>query len=116
MYFFGKRHIKNLYVLQNGKEVAIETYRNFGLTPGKFKTYSISQFKGNRPFFTARLNVFQLEYSKAGGRWDRRRSLFYRPEQISDREMWEVVRVGQEIDVVKPKSQGDQDLERIRQL
>lgn len=35
MFLFGNRHIKNLYLLKNGKEVVIETYSNFGLSFAK---------------------------------------------------------------------------------
>jgi hypothetical protein len=96
IFIFGNRHIKNFYLLSNGKEVAIETYANFGLSMNKEKVMPVSYLKGNRVFFSRKLNVFQLEYTKTG-KWKKYRSLFYRPEFIADPELWKLVRNGNEI-------------------
>jgi hypothetical protein len=42
LYFFGNRHIRSLYLLPNGKEVAISTYKYLGFYSGKEKIYSIN--------------------------------------------------------------------------
>ena len=86
--FFSNRHIKNLYLDPNGKEVLIETYTLFGLMQPREKVFKIKNFQGNRIFFTPKLNVYQLEYLKEG-KWKKRRSLFYRPEYIGDADIWQ---------------------------
>ena len=84
IYIFGKRHIRNMYLDPSGKEVLIETYRGCGLLDSsRERVIKIKNLKGNRIFLTPKLNVYQLEYIKEG-KWNKRRSLFYRPEFIAD--------------------------------
>jgi hypothetical protein len=58
LYFFSQRHIKNLYLLDNGKEIIIETYRNFGFSTGKEIKLDITQLKGNRTFLNEKLKTY----------------------------------------------------------
>ena len=81
---FSKRHIRNLYLDPSGKEIMVETYRCLGLLDhSKEKVFKIKNLRGNRVFLTPKLNVYQLEYIKEG-KWNKRRSFFYRPEHIGD--------------------------------
>ena len=57
----------------------------------------IKQLKGSRTFLSPKLNIYQLEYMKKGGKWEKRRSLFYRPEFVSNNELWKAVRNGNEV-------------------
>jgi hypothetical protein len=82
MLLFSNRHIKNLYVLQCGKNIEIETYSNFGLTYNRHRKISIDTLIGNRLFSSREMNLYQLEY-KQEGTWGprgfRNKSFFYRP-------------------------------------
>jgi hypothetical protein len=75
-----------MWLLKGGKEVAIETYTNFGLIYNRPKVLPVTCFEGNRIFATKSLNLYHLEYaykSNIAG-ITKRRSFFYRPEFISD--------------------------------
>ena len=86
LWVFSHRHIKNFWLLKGGKEVAIETYTNFGLTHNRPKVLPVACFEGNRVFVTQSLNLFQLEYAykSSWAKITKRRSFFYRPEEITD--------------------------------
>ena len=113
---FGKRHIRNLYLDPNGKEVLVETYRGFGLLDSsKERVIKIKNLRGNRVFLTPALNVYQLEYIKEG-RWQKRRSLFYRPEFIADPEIWQRIRTGNEVPQIATEEAIDEEAEAIRRL
>lgn len=62
LWMFSHRHIKHIWLLKGGKEVAIETYTNFGLTHNRHKIMPVACLDGNRVFFTQKMNLFQLEY------------------------------------------------------
>ncbi len=97
---FSKRHIRNIYLDPSGKELHVETYRACGLLDhSKERTIKIKNLRGNRIFLTPKLSVYQLEYIKEG-KWDKRRSLFYRPEFIGDQDLWQTIRVGTEVQEV----------------
>ena len=108
LWVFSHRHIKNLWLLKGGKEIAIETYTNFGLTYNRPKVLPVACFEGNRVFVTQSLNLFQLEYAykSSWAKITKRRSFFYRPEEITDNALWRSVRTGCEIDV--PDVESDQ--------
>ena len=80
---FGNRHIKSLYLDLNGKDVVVQTHTFFSLLEGRERVIPVRNLKGNRVFWSPKLNVYQLEYIKQG-KWEKRRSLFYRPEYIGD--------------------------------
>ncbi len=90
LYIFSHKHIKSVSLLKGGKEVAIETYTNFGLTYSRPKILPVSSLEGNRIFLTKKLNLFQLEYtlSSAWAGITKRRSFFYRPEFVSNPRLW----------------------------
>ncbi len=111
---FSNRHIKNLYLDPAGKEVIVQTYSLFGLAQGKEKVIKVRNLKGNRIFLTPRLNVYQLEYIKEG-KWDKRRSFFYRPEYIGDQDLWQKVRKGTEIGNMLHEK-GDEAAEMLKKL
>ena len=58
LFFFGNRHIKNLYLDLNGKDVILETYTCFGLIEGREKVLKIRNLQGNRIFLTPRMNLY----------------------------------------------------------
>lgn len=49
------------------------------------------------------MNIYQLEYSykSSWANLTKRRSFFYRPEFISDPELWKTIRTGTEIDAME---------------
>ena len=113
---FGKRHIRNLYLDANGKEVHIETYRFFGLLDSsKEMTVKVKNLKGNRIFLSPHLNVYQLEYLKEG-KWTKKRSLFYRPEYIGDADLWKRIRTGNEVPTIAQDIEIDEEAEMIKRL
>ncbi len=86
LWMFAHRHIKHIWLLKGGKDVAIETYTNFGLTYNRHKIMPVACLDGNRVFFSQKMNLFQLEYSYKStfANLIKRRSFFYRPEHIEN--------------------------------
>jgi hypothetical protein len=58
LWVFSHRHIKNVWLLKGGKEVAVETYTNFGLTHNRPRILPVSSLDGNRVVLTKSLNLF----------------------------------------------------------
>jgi hypothetical protein len=58
MYAFSNRHIRNLYLMECGKQIAVETYSNFGLTYNRLRMIPIEQLTGNRLFLKREMNVY----------------------------------------------------------
>ena len=103
LWSFSNRQIRSLYLLSKKaaaqlhpnapdlpQMVGIETYTNFGLTYNRLKTLPVNQFKGNRVFGAPSMNLYQLEYAYES-KWagiTKRRSFFYRPEKIENRDLW----------------------------
>ena len=58
MYAFSNRHIRNLYLMKGGKQIAVETYSNFGLTYNCLRLIPIEQLTGNRLFMKREMNVY----------------------------------------------------------
>ena len=113
---FGKRHIRNLYLDPSGKEIHVETYRFFGLLEAsKERTIKVKNLRGNRIFISPHMQVYQLEYIKEG-KWNKRRSLFYRPEFIGDSELWQQVRKGGEVMNIASEVEINEEAEKIRKL
>ena len=63
---------------------------------------------------TPSLNIYQLEFIKEG-KWNKRRSLFYRPEFIADAEIWQKIRTGNEVAEIETV-EVDEEAEMIRKL
>ena len=113
---FGKRHIRNLYLDPSGKEVLIETYRGCGLLDhSREKAIKIKNLRGNRVFLTPKLHIYQLEYIKEG-KWNKRRSFFYRPEFIADQELWQSIRKGNEVAEIASPKEVNEEAELLRRL
>lgn len=103
LWVFSNRQIRCLYLLSKKgaaelhpnapklpQMIGLETYTNFGLTYNRLKTLPVEQLKGNRMFGTPAMNLFQLEYAYES-KWagiTKRRSFFYRPEKIENRDLW----------------------------
>ncbi len=56
-----------------------------------------------------------MEYIKEG-KWNKRRSLFYRPEYIGDPELWQQVRKGGEVLNIASEVEINEEAEKIRRL
>lgn len=86
LWLFSNKHIRCIWLLKGGKEVAIETYTNFGLTYNRPRRLPVACLEGNRLFLTKSINLYQLEYSYKStfANLTKRRSYFYRPEHIED--------------------------------
>lgn len=103
LWSFSHRQIKAIHLLKGGKEVSIETFTNFGLTYNRPKVLPVQCLEGNRVFLASSMNLYQLEYSykSSWANLTKRRSFFYRPEYISNFDLWKAIRNGSEIDAVE---------------
>ena len=52
LWVFAHRQIRCMWLLKGGKEVAIETYTNFGLTYNRPRILPVACLDGNRVFLT----------------------------------------------------------------
>lgn len=62
-------------------------------------TIPIHQIKGSRLFWSQGMNIYYLEYNFKGRITQnvKQRSFFYRPENITNRELWEELKKGNEV-------------------
>ena len=94
LWVFSHRQIRQIWLLKGGKEVAIETYSNFGLTHNRARILPVSYLQGNRAVMGRSMNLFQLEYTYKApfSKLSRTKSFFYRPEKIFNQDLWQAVR------------------------
>jgi len=70
----------------------------FSLAPS-VKEIDIENVVGSRRMFSQSLNLYQLEYFKYNKKknYKKHRSYFYRPQEIVNHEVWDLVKRGQTI-------------------
>jgi hypothetical protein len=81
------------------------------------KILPIDSLKGTRLFWSKEANIYQLEYT-FGGRMTKlpkKRSYFYRPEHIANQELWNEVKVGNDV-LTMEDIKSAQELEQYRQM
>ena len=63
------------------------------------------------------MNLYFLEYNYPGRLTGvtKRRSYFYRPEHVEDRELWNLVKTGQEVKTLDDVETGD-ELDQLRKM
>ena len=113
-YLWSNKHIQVMYLLKKQsknaqQKVGIMTYANFGLSYNKIIEVPVTQFRGSRSIGHQSMNLYFLEYNFFG-KWTgitKRRSFFYRPEFVADRELWNQIKTGNEIMTFDDVETGD---------
>ena len=99
MWIFANKQVQALYLLRDTKKIGIMTYTNFGMTYNRMQEVPIDQIKGTRLFWSQSMNIYQLEYRFLGKYTGltKGRSFFYRPQHITNIELWNEIKRGKEI-------------------
>lgn len=58
IWIFSNRHLRSIHLLQGGKEVAVQTYSNFGLTHNRVRIIPVSQLEGNRQIGPKKMSLY----------------------------------------------------------
>ena len=116
-YLFANKHIQALYLLKGQKEIGIVTYSNFGMSYNRVRKVPIDQLKGNRLFWTESMNLYYLEYNFRGRMTNlvKQRSFFYRPEFITNKELWNEIKQGKEV-LTLQDIQSAEELDMLRKM
>ena len=90
--------------------MGIVPYSNFGLTYNRMRIVPVEQFRGSRQVWKKTMNIYQLEYNFKGALTGitKRRSYFYRPEHIENRDLWSEIKNGRAVLTLEDVHSGEE--------
>jgi len=122
LYLWSNKHMQVMYLLKRAnkdapQKVGIMTYSNFGLSYNRIIEVPVTQFRGSRLLGSQAMNLYFLEYAFHGRLTGltKKRTFFYRPEFVANRDLWKEIKTGNEILTFADVETGEQ-LDELRQM